>query len=219
MILSALAWLEACNSRHTHPTIEMPPGGVYTFTLGVVECCYVFEPVQAFAWSVEPSQGASIDPDSGFFTVDEETPSGSVFTVSADVENGRRAVSMDMHISTPESNPLARLWREEAQLACDDGEEVVPQVLIQELRFRADGTFGVTWHPFEVYVDYSGAYTYNLENGTLDLVISSGNYIPDDVDGSGSFSVDEQGRLVLRDMWLGSPQTETGEIHCGHRFE
>ncbi len=73
MILSALALLGSCNSTDTqtptpvcptaldeetlqrltftlttlHPTSEMPPGGVYTFTLGVVECCYAFEPVQA----------------------------------------------------------------------------------------------------------------------------------------------------------------------------
>ena len=201
------------------PTIQLQPGAVYTFSLGVVECCYVFEPVQVCAaWSVEPGTGASIDPESGLLSVDAETPSGSVFTVRADVESGRRVVSIDVHVFTPEANPLARLWREEAQLACADGAEVAPSSPIGELRFRADGTFGVTWHPFEMYVDYWGAYTYSLEDGALELVISGGNYVPDDVDGSGWFYVDEQGDLVLQDMWLGSPMDGVEEVNCGHRF-
>ncbi|MGD9100728.1 MAG: hypothetical protein PVF45_09635 [Anaerolineae bacterium] len=200
------------------PTIEMQPGEVYTFTLGVVECCYVFEAVPACAaWSIEPATGAHIDPHSGLFSVDAETPSGSVFTVRADVEQGRRVVSIDVHVFTPQANPLARLWREEAQLTCADGEEVAPASPIGELRFRADGTFGVTWHPFEMYVDYWGTYTYSLE-GALELTITGGNYVPDDVDGIGSFSFDAQGYLVLEDMWLGSPMEGVEDVNCGHRF-
>jgi hypothetical protein len=201
------------------PTMEMQPGETHTFSLGVVECCYVFEPLQTcVTWSIDPTTGASINPDSGLFAVDAGTPNGRVFTVSADVEHGRRVVSVDVHVFTSEANPLARLWAEEAQLACDGGAEIAPQSPIGELRFRADGTFGVTWQPFEMYVDYWGTYTYDLEASTLDLTIGGGNYVPDDVDGSGTFSVDEQGYLTLKDMWLGNPAEGTGEANCGHRF-
>lgn len=200
-------------------TVQMHPGETHAFSLGVIECCYILEPVEACAtWSVEPTLGASIDPQSGVFAVDQGTPSGSVFTVSADVENGRRVVSIEVHVYTLEDNPFVGLWREEAQLACGTGEEVVPEKPIGELRFGADGRFAVTWMPFEIYVDYRATYAFDLDQGTLDLSIAGGSYVPDDVDGSGFFSLDEEGHLILRDMWLGSPWGETGSANCGHRF-
>ena len=200
-------------------TVEMHPGETRTFSLGVLECCYMLEPVEACAtWSVDPPKGVSIGADTGLFALDAQTPSGSVFTVSADVEEGRRVVSIEVHVFTPEDNPLVGTWREEAQFACETREEIVPDELIGELRFRADGTFGVTWAPFEVYVDYWGAYTYDSAEGNLDLVITGGNYVPDDMDGTGSFSIDEDGRLILDDIWLGSPTGATGSANCGHRF-
>jgi hypothetical protein len=199
--------------------VQMQPGETHAFSLGVVECCYIFEPVEASAtWSVEPAEGASIDPGTGVFTVDPDTPAGSVFTVSADVENGRRVVSIEVYVFTPEANPFVGHWGEEAQFACDTGEEVPPEEPIRELAFRAEGTFSVTWMPFEIYRDYWGTYEYDLVEGTLDLVVNGGNYVPDDVDGSGSFSFDEQGRLILRDIWLGSPYGGTDPANCGHRF-
>jgi len=200
-------------------TVEMQPGEMHAFSLGLVECCYFFERVGACAtWSVDPAEGASIDSHTGVFDLDATTPSGTVFTVSADVQNGRRVVSIEVHVFTPDANPLVGIWSEEAQFACDTGEEVVPEQRIGELRFRADGTFGVTWIPFEVYVDYWGTYDYDLGQGTVDLDITGGNYTPDDVDDSGLFSFDEQGRLILSDMWLGNPHEGTGSAHCGHRF-
>jgi hypothetical protein len=199
--------------------VQMQPGETHAFSLGVVECCYIFEPVEASAtWSVEPAEGASIDPGTGVFTIDPDTPAGSVFTVSADVENGRRVVSVEVHVFTPAENPFVGYWSEESQFACGTGEEVLPEEPIRELAFRADGTFSVTWMPFEIYRDYWGTYEYDLAEGTLDLVVNGGNYVPDDVDGSGSFSFDEQGRLILGDIWLGSPYGGTDSANCGHRF-
>jgi hypothetical protein len=73
--------------------------------------------------------------------------------------------------------------------------------------------------PFESYVDYWGDYTYNLADGTLDLTITGGNQQPDDVDGSGHYTLDANGNLVLTDMWLGtSAFAEGGTPNCGHRF-
>jgi hypothetical protein len=201
------------------PTLQMQPGETREFLLGVVECCYVFEPVEARAiWSVEPTIGATIDPQSGAFSVDPTTPSGSVFTVSADVENGRRVVSIEVHVFTPAQNPLVGNWMEEVRFACGSGEEVIPEERIGELSFRADGSFSVTWQPFEIYRDYWGTYSYDLARGTLDLVVAGGNYVPKDIDGGGQFSLDDEGQLILSDLWLGSHRG--GEIFagCGHRF-
>ena len=200
-------------------TLAMQPGETWEFSPGVVECCYVFEPVDACAtWSVSPTDGATIDAETGVFTVDPGTPSGKVFTVTADVENGRRLVSADVHVYTPEANPLFGVWGEEAQFSCETDEEVVPEERIGELSFGANGEFSVTWHPFEIYKDYWGTYTFGLNQGTLDLTGAEGNYVPENLDGSGSWFIDEEGRLVLKDMWLGAPRGGPGTINCGHRF-
>jgi hypothetical protein len=200
-------------------TLALQPGQTWEFSPGTVECCYVFEPVNACAtWSVSPTDGATIDPKTGVFTVDPETPSGAVFTVTADVENGRRLVSADVHVYTPEANPLFGTWGEEAQFTCETGEEVVPEERIGELAFGADGTFSVTWFPFEIYKDYWGTYTFDLNQGTIELTASGGNYVPEGLDGSGSWFIDEEGRLVLRDIWLGAPRGVLGIVNCGHRF-
>jgi hypothetical protein len=200
-------------------TVAMQPGAERAFTLGVVECCYYFEPVDACAtWSVDPDTGASIDPKTGVLTIDDSTPSGTVYTVSADVEDGRRVVSVEVHVFTPQDEPLVGTWQEEAQFVCDTGEEIVPERPIRELRFGADGSFSVTWEPFEIYKDFWGTYAYDMGQGTLDLVVTGGNYIPDDIDGSGSLLFDGEGHFVLRDLWLGSPFDATGPANCGHRF-
>jgi hypothetical protein len=198
---------------------QMQPGETRPFSLGTVECCYFFQPVETCAtWSVEPAAGATMDSHTGDLTIEASVPGGSVFTVSADVENGRRIVIADVHVYTPQSNPLVGTWHEEAQLSCSTATEVTPSAAIGELVFRADDSFAVTWMPFEVYHDYWGTYEYDLAQGTLDMTIDSGNHVPADFDGSGSFSIDDQGRLVLRDLWLGSAREGGGPANCGHRF-
>ena len=92
-------------------------------------------------WSATPATGATIDPGTGLFPVDDETPNGATFTITADVENGQYAPAADVHVFTPDANPLVGPWREG-----NPG-------TINELIFRADGSFAVTWNPFESYKD------------------------------------------------------------------
>lgn len=200
-------------------TVQAQPGDTVDFELGTVECCYYYEPVDTCVeYSVAPTTGASIDAETGVLTLADDAPDGGVYEVSADVENGRRVVSVEVHVYTPERNPLVALWYEEAQIACEGGEETTPEEPIREMLFRADGTFSVTWYPFEVYEDYWGTYTYDLASGALTLEVENGNYVPDNLDTSGAFSFDEQGRLTLSDMWLGTPMDGQSPPGCGHRF-
>jgi hypothetical protein len=205
--------------------IPLQPGRKTDLVLGVFdyEVCGVgfrcFVPVAASAtWSITPADAAHIDPATGILTIDPGTPSGSVFTVRADVESGRHIVETQVHVYTPEANPLIGFWREEAQLACDSGAEVVPEEAIEELIFFADGTFSVTWFPFESYKDYWGTYTFDLAQGALELTVTGGNTIPLDVDGEGRVAVEATGRLILTELWLGTPSMGSGPPNCGHRF-
>jgi hypothetical protein len=201
------------------PNLALRPGQARALRLGVVECCSVFDTVDACAtWSVSPAELATIGRYTGQLEILDGAGHGDVVTVTADVEDGRGQVDIDVHVYTPEANPLFGIWREAAQLSCADGEEVAYDDRINELLFRADGTFHVTWYPFELYVDYWGRYAYDLEDGALSLEVTGGNHVPEDIDGAGRFRLDEAGRLVLEDLWLGRFQGAEGEPRCGHVF-
>jgi hypothetical protein len=199
--------------------LAMRPGQVRTIHLGVVECCYLFEPIAACAtFAVSPDDLATIDPTTGELEIHATASHGDVVTVTADVEDGRHQVTIDIHVYTPEENPLFGYWREAALLSCDDGEELPYHDRIEELRFRADGTVLVTWLPFEIYVDYWADYTYDLADGSLALQVNGGNYVPTDVGEAGTFSIDAEGRLILEDLWLGTASGSTADPACGHVF-
>ena len=108
---------------------------------------------------------------------------------------------------TPEANPLVGSWQEEPGT-------------INELIFRADGSFSVTWNPFEAYKDYWGTYTFDLDTGSIGLTIAGGNQMPVDFDGTGSFSFEGEDRVNLKDVCLGSYSevSNAPASNCGHRF-
>ena len=210
-------------------TLQLRPGDERALAVGTMECCVYFEPAAAcVAWSVEPvDAGATIDSVSGLLTIAAETAHGAAFVVTADVEDGRRRLQIDVFVYTSEGNPLVGLWTEADRLSCDrDGELGLPaEGGIGELVFRADGRFAVTWFPFEVYQDYWGSYTFDGVTGGLVLTVEGGNYVPPDVDGEGTFSLPETGgqggerSLVLDAIWLGTGASETDTVRaCGHRF-
>ena len=203
------------------PNLAMKPGDSQDLDLGNVECCYVFNTFDIDActhWSVEPNDKASIDPVTGMLQVSASAQAGDKLTVTADVAGGRKIVTIDVYVYTREANPLFGTWREDAEFACADDAEIKPDHVINELLFRADGTVNVTWNPFELYVDYWGTYAFDKNAGTLRIHPTGGNYVPDDIDGDGTFTIDALGALVLDEMWLGSPKAGAITGRCGHRF-
>lgn len=168
-------------------------------------------------WSIEPVDGVSID-DTGLLSVDAAVPAGTVISVTADVEAGRRVLMADFEVYVPVAYDIIGFWTEVQQLPCDGGAAFVPDPIIGELVFQDTGEFSVTWTPFEVYYDYWGTYTYDEGTGALVLTVDGGNYVPDDIDGEGTATV-TGGQLTLQDMWLGVAQTPVTPVACGHVFE
>jgi hypothetical protein len=198
---------------------QLQPGQSHDFDVLQVQCCYVPISVDMCeTWSLTPEDdGATID-ENGLLSVLNSAENGDVFLVEATLGDGR-SISQAVHIYTEAGNPLVGTFSEAAQLSCADESELAPEQSIGELRFLADGSFNVTWIPFEVYVDYWGIYEHDVGTGALSLFTTGGNFIPDDVDGEGTFEVDPQGHLLLKDMWLGTPQGGSNTPNCGHRFQ
>lgn len=194
------------------------PGDTLDLEVGLEQCCYFFEAVPARVhWSVSPQEGASIDSRSGVLSISPEAKAGAVYRVEADIEGGRRVLSGEIFIYTPEANPLVGVWHEQGRTDCASGALLEPQEPIRELVFKADGTFTVTWAPFEIYHDYWGAYTFDPAVASLSLQIDGGNYVPTQTDLEGGFTIDEEGRLGLQGIWLGE-RDEAGAPACGHLF-
>lgn len=201
-------------------SIDFLPGQKHKFSLLKTECCVIWKEVKArVSWSIEPATGAHIDPRTGDFYVDETTPPGTVFTVKADVENGRRILTVNVYIYTPKTHPLVRIWEQKAEIACGTGKTQTPKHPIRELAFYADGTYSVTWIPIETMIDYWGTYTYDRRKGRIQFTVSegSGYVLPAGIDGEGSIELKE-GDLILKGIWLGSREGEDKGNVCGLIF-
>ena len=198
----------------------VPVGGSLQVTLGQLAAGPP-QPIDACVqWSVAPADGASIDGD-GLLTVDEGAAEGTVYTVTADVEDGRRILTVDVTAYVPIEASIVGYWTEVSQIPCmGPPDPVTPESIIYELQFVDTGEFRVTWQPFELYVDYWGTWTYDEGTGALSMSVSGGNYEPPDLDLDGTATVDAgTGQLTLTDMWLGTPQRGVAPAQCGHVFE
>ena len=80
---------------------------------------------------------------------------------------------------------------------------------------RASHELLVTHAPFELYFDYRAAATWDVGTGAFSFAPTSINALPIDVDGdAGTFEIDAGGRLILRDLWLGT--FDENVPGCGH---
>lgn len=102
-------------------------------------------------------------------------------------------------------------------LRCPDYVEVPRENMIQEI-FLED--FQVTFQAFETYVDYKGTSTHqrtppDTRTGTFEFTVDWSNFEPDSLVKSGTYHARRSdGRLELRDLWLGPDATQ-----CGHVLE
>ena len=121
--------------------------------------------------------------------------------------NGQR-LSGRLFAYDPAQSPLIGYWsQDEAQ--CD------PATVIRELIFSADGTFAVTWMPFEVYQDYWGQYEYDASSGDLNLTVLSGNADPTGVT-SGQIDLEDR-VLTLNTASFGRRSADLAECRAPFR--
>lgn len=194
---------------------SLRPGESIRFAVGEWKCCVFFEPVMvATEWNIEPQEAGAIIKD-GTFTLSKVALPGDRVLIQAKVDMTSQLEAL-VAVYTDEFNPLVGTWREERQIMCD-GQEQNPDEPFQELVFRADGRFTLTWHPFEVYTDYVGTYVYDAVTLALLLHIDGGNYVPEQTDLEGTIVVQSKDQIRLENIFLGirSPSKTQANV-CGH---
>jgi hypothetical protein len=199
---------------------QAQPGDRMELQVGTTECCYVFQPVKIKTrWSIDPQTGARINPTTGVLEIAANVDSGTIYTITADLQNGQKTLTAQLQIYTPQANPLVGVWHESKQIDCHTmaASELIGESSLRELVFKADGTFQATFTPFEIYHDYWGNYTFDPEKGMLQLTVVSGNFTPENMDLQGGYQIDETGALVLKNIWLGRRE-EAIPAGCGHIF-
>lgn len=199
-----------------HYNIQMKPGDERELKLfngrgtTIVNACQL--------WTVHPENaGASIRDDNVLVIAPTAEP-GTVFTLVAHTDGGSGPeLSTEVYVYSAATHPLVGRYTESSQNACGAADRD-PEMPVGELEFRADGTFYVTWLPFNQYIDYSGDYIYDVHTGMLQMSHPEGNYVPEDFDGSGSAQMVPGQGLVLNNIWLGSYGNTDVPAGCGHTF-
>ena len=148
----------------------------------------------------------------GAATFSREADGLAIATIGEDVEAGTRVLlsgsyrshglTGPVEVFRAADNPLVGTWRQ-------DGENCPASSAIQELVFTGGGDFSVTWTPFEVYKDYWGTYTYDLETGAIHLDVESGNQIPEDIVPDGTVVLSDDA-LSFETLSFGTPGQAEG---------
>jgi hypothetical protein len=200
--------------------IDMQPGDTRRLQLMRQQCCVLFVPVIAdVRFSIDPVPYATIDAD-GVLKVAADASGGVTFRVYADIEHGRRIVSNDVFVNTPQSNPLLGGWRQIAEIPCDGSSEIATAYPPLSLEFLGN-RFEAVWFGFEIYKDYWGFYTFDRTSKHVTLAVLYGNYVPPSLRGEGTYDVtNEDGgkTLRLKNMWLGRPRGDSRPPGCGMVF-
>jgi hypothetical protein len=177
-----------------------------------LRCADLFEVVTPVEWSVSPSTDASIEAETGLVTISDDAPVGSKFTVTADV--GKFVVSKTVTVYSEEGNPLAGIWTE-----LDTGN-------VNRLVITSGGEFAVTVNPYGNYQDYWGFYTFEVTDGDvatgeIELTADGANQVAPDGQGTGTFSINAVGNLVLESICLGQWDAPMQSLikNCEHEFQ
>ncbi|HET6762683.1 MAG TPA: hypothetical protein VFH27_03400 [Longimicrobiaceae bacterium] len=169
----------------------------------------------AVRWSVSPAPGVSVHPRTGVLRVGAGVPDGTRLTVTARLGAGQ--VGSAMRVVVPNAHPLVGLWQQETETPCRGGSPGMPARPLQELEFNADGTFSVTWMPFESYRDYWGTYRHDARTGQLAMRVTGGNHVPAELDLDGRAVVRGRTQLLLADISLGKSD-DAPAMACASTF-
>lgn len=164
-------------------------------------------------WTVEPAGAGQISDDRRSIRIAQDAPVGETLLVRATI--GEVDTRGRTRIIAREAVSLAGVWKETS--AGPDCPATDP--VLTELVFTAEGTFSVTWRPFEVYKDYWGPYSFDAASGRLVMTMEGGNHRPSGVDLEGQARLEGKD-LVIEGVFFGAPAgaMQVTRAPCALRF-
>ena len=158
-------------------------------------------------WSI--SGPASLSADRSHVTINPDAAPGA--SISVTFRHAGKIVAAQLRVVGREEVVLTGRRSQQGSEGC-----TVPDK-IGELEFAPQNRFAVTFVPFETYQDYWGTYEFDPATGLLRLKIEGGNFIPPGLDLEGRAEL-SSGRLILRDMFLGSRSGYAPDGSCAYVF-
>ena len=142
-------------------------------------------------------------------------------TIDPDAEPGATISVAFLHAGKKVGAQLRVIGREEAVLTGRRTQRSVEGCTVPdkvgELEFYPGNRFAVTFVPFETYQDYWGSFEFDPATGRLSLKVEGGNFVPPGLDLEGRAEL-SSGRLILREMFLGSRAGQAPEGGCTYFF-
>jgi hypothetical protein len=178
------------------PKVDMSPGGTQEVP---VRC--------TSGWSV--TGPATLSADRTALAIAPDAPVGELVTVA--FSHAGKPVQAQFRVIGRDEVVLTGRWSQRAVEGCSIAEPV------GELEFMPESRFSVTFRPFETYRDYWGTYSFDPATGALRMTVEGGNFVPPSLDLEGRAEL-VAGRLVLRDMFLGSREGSPPQTSCTYRF-
>ena len=178
------------------PTADVAPAGVRELP-----------PRCATDWRI--AGPARLNGDRTAFTIDADAPPGSEVVVG--FLHGARRIEGRYRVIARDAVVLTGTWSQRGIEGCGAPEPV------RELEFRPDGSFAVTFLPFETYRDYWGRYTFDPATGALTMSVEGGNHVPAGLDLEGRAEREGE-RLTLRGVYLGDRHNRPAGGDCVYRF-
>ena len=177
------------------PSVDMQPAGTKELP---VRC--------TTDWAV--TGPATLSADRTTLTIAPDAPVGALVTVAFTHEG--KPVKAQFQVIGRDEVVLTGRYSQQGLEGCQVNDPV------GELEFTPGNRFSVTFQPFESYRDYWGSYSFEPATRRLALKAEGGNFVPPGLDLEGEAELVE-GRLVLRDMFLGSRGGEPQQ-GCTYRF-
>lgn len=197
------------------------PGKSMVFSVARWSCC---EPAlrasstPCVIWSIDPPEAGSIS-SNGVLDLAEDVEEGQQVTVKASFPTASPLLlSTVVTVYRAETNILVGVWRGKRALSCVAPKDSIDDAAFDELEFKANGEFSVTWDRSSRTADLRGTYEYDHQTGALTMEITDGNDIPEDADLDGVVETREDGSLRLLEVSFG-PTNEVARQVCGYELD
>jgi len=160
-------------------------------------------------WAVSDAAIARLSDDGAQVTIADDAAPGSRFTVS--VEAGGEQLDRAVTVADPAVATIDLKASQKAIARCE-------RKRIGEFKLDVYGGFGVTFTPFESYVDYWGSYTYDPASGRLAMTVTGGNEIPAALDLDGTATRVDGGWQLDGFDFGGGSGAPAGDEGCAYVF-